>query len=165
MATPGAARTYVDSPPYSRYVVKPRWIAAAFVLPFLCACIAGASPGASSYDPGKYANTTIDSFPLGGQWQCANGCPDEIKLALEALNIRVPNHAKVVSQTLYEEGNGVRRSGSFVVGVFELEDGTVVAAGVSCAGVNPCEPSPTYLLTSGQQSPDSSPSGSQPSPG
>lgn len=117
-------------------------------------CVAGpnvaatlAPPGSvrPSTDPGKYANKTINGFPLARRVECADPCASNISLARAALDKASPAHAHVVEESLYAEGNGVVRSGSYTVAVFELTDGSVVAVGISCAGVNPCQAEPTYL--------------------
>lgn len=116
-------------------------------------CVAGPgaaaslTPGATrpSLDPGKYANTTINGFPLARQVDCADQCASHLALARTALDNSSPAHAQIVKEFIYAEGNGIERSGSYKVTVFELADGSVVAVGISCAGVNPCQAEPTYL--------------------
>lgn len=115
-------------------------------------CIAG--PGAvpspipatfrPSIDPGKHANKTISGFPLARRVDCADPCASYLSLARAALDKASPAHAVVVEESLYAEGNGVVRSGSYTVAVFELADGSVVAVGISCAGVNPCQAEASY---------------------
>lgn len=115
-------------------------------------CVAGPGQAASqtagaarpSLDPGKYANTTISGFPLANQVDCADQCASHLALARAALDKSSPAHAEVAKEFVYAEGNGIKRSGSYTVIVFELANGSVVAVGISCAGVNPCQAEPTY---------------------
>ncbi len=88
--------------------------------------------------------TPIDGFPVGNRMGCPDGCRDVVALARTALEARSPGHPGVVGASVHFEGNGVVRSGFYGIVVFELADDTVTAIGVSCAGVNPCTPEPTY---------------------
>jgi hypothetical protein len=94
------------------------------------------------------AGPIVDGFPIGAPATCAPRICDEwIRLALSALEDREPAHAQVLNvRTYYEDlTNPVlydpkvvhRRTGTVVVVVFELADGSRRATGVYC-GVGPC---------------------------
>jgi hypothetical protein len=94
------------------------------------------------------AGPIVDGFPIGAPATCApDRCDEWVRLARSVLEDRDPAHAEVINVRIYledltnpllfEPGVLHRRSGTLVVVVFELADGSKRAAGVYC-GVGPC---------------------------
>jgi hypothetical protein len=85
----------------------------------------------------------IDGFPIGGPYPCADHCAEWTRLARATLNLR---EHEIVRTRIFSEGHipdrygpGVmyKRSGTLIVVVFDLPDGSVRATGVYC-GVSGC---------------------------
>ena len=100
--------------------------------------------------------TYIDGFPVGQEASCDGDvsptCEQIVDAALRALNRREPDHAPIDQTTIHTEDEsvfpqGTGRSGSLVVVVFGLADGTQRAAGAYCgpgADGATCWPMRTY---------------------
>ena len=95
----------------------------------------------------------IDGFPVGPPLACVPlQCQTWEGIGESALDQREPRHPPVVSTHVHHEDLGNRlfiapeastRSLTYVIVVFDLEDGTHRAIGVVCAP-NDCESRPTY---------------------
>ena len=94
------------------------------------------------------ARRIVDGFPMGLPAPCApRQCDEWIQLARSVLDDRDPEHVEVINVRMYledltnpllfEPGVVHARSGTLVVVVFELADGSRRATGVYC-GVGPC---------------------------
>jgi hypothetical protein len=88
----------------------------------------------------------VDGFPIGEPVPCAQHCAEWTRLARSALDVREHGHAEIVGARTFMEahipdlyGPGVlyTRSGTLIVVVFDLADGSVRATGVYC-GVGGC---------------------------
>lgn len=103
------------------------------------ACV---SPGAAKAPPVQI----VDGFPIGAPIPCAQHCAEWMSLARAALDQRERAHVEVAGARTFKEGHipdlygpGVpyARSGTLIVVVFDLPDGSVRATGVYC-GVGGC---------------------------
>lgn len=114
------------------------------------AVAACATPGSAA---APTSGAIVDGFPLGRVTNAAPG-PDVEALAAQALDVRMPGHAAIVSAVSYDEdlalvyGPEAVRSGSMTIYLFLLADGSYHATGVYC-GVGGCHPWPVYKGASG----------------
>ena len=98
----------------------------------------------------------IDGFPVGTATVCQRdfspSCEQIIDTALAAFEERDPDHVAIKQTTVHDEDRstfpeGVVRSGSIAVVVFDLADGTRRAVGAYCGpgmGGATCWPVPEY---------------------
>jgi hypothetical protein len=99
------------------------------------------------------ARVVIDGFPVGPPVACEPlQCQSWEGIGETALDRREPRHPPVVKAHLHQEDRGnplfvapgtAIRSLTYVIVVFDLEDGTHRAVAVVCAP-NECESRPTY---------------------
>jgi hypothetical protein len=108
--------------------------------------LTGASEDPILVDPA--ARRIVDGFPIGAPAACAPELCDEwVQLARSVFDDRDPEHAEVINVRMYledltnpllfEPGVVHARSGTLMVVVFQLADGSRRATGVYC-GVGPC---------------------------
>ncbi|MEA2537467.1 MAG: hypothetical protein QOF11_1701 [Chloroflexota bacterium] len=91
---------------------------------------------------------SVSGFPIGAPADCSKpdiDCADAVRAAKEALGAREPQHAPIRTAVVHlaQLPNGVHRSGTLYVVLFDLEDGSQPAAGASC-GVGACAPVASY---------------------
>jgi hypothetical protein len=101
---------------------------------------------ATTREPPAPAVQIVDGFPIGDSVPCAQHCAEWTTLARAALDQREHRHVEVVGIRTFMEGHipdlygpGVlyARSGTLIVVLFDLPDGSVRATGVYC-GVGGC---------------------------
>lgn len=104
-------------------------------------CAAGPTSGLRA--PG----TVIDGFTIGVPWTCApqrvpTDCDEFIRIARASVTNRGVDPDDIVVQNIYVEAltaGGALGGPSVAVVVFDLAEGSQVAAGAYC-GVGPCQP-------------------------